>query len=205
MKTKEFKAGQTAFIVYKERSHLPFTKRECIVEKAGSKYVYTDRYLSTKYEESVRGDKVNYLVNLSPLNFEEFLFKNEKEADAFIEIDYKKKRIVEAVSLRGLSEMSDNRIREIYDILTKSDVCDELVEQKAADEAYLKKEENVVYWDVIDDIAEKCICEILKQSNVPVDVQNIDLVGLIKETSGLIVSTLEDKFGADFNFIDCDY
>lgn len=118
MNIKDFKAGDTVYCVFKERSHFPFSKRECTVTKVGNKYVFTDNSSHNRFKK-VYEDEKNFLSNPNSINYEELLFKTEAEADIFIEIEEKKKEIINYISHQNLSKCSDEKIREIYETITR--------------------------------------------------------------------------------------
>ena len=118
MDIKNFNLGDTVYCVYKERSHFPFSKRECKVTRIGNKYVFTDNSKHNRFEK-VYKDAKNYLSNPNSINYEELLFKTEAEADLFIEIEEKKKEIINYISWQNLSTCSDEKIREIYETITR--------------------------------------------------------------------------------------
>lgn len=75
------------------------------------------------------------------------------------------------------------------------------------EEAALKKKGNMAMWDGIDGIAEECIRQIAEYSEKKVDFDNFEdeLVDLQKEVVEIIVKSLEEKFGAEFVYADCNY
>ena len=78
------------------------------------------------------------------------------------------------------------------------------------DNAYLHKKGNVAMWDAIDAATEKYIEQILEFSEKKVDRESKDdyeqeLLDLVKEITEKVIDALEERFGAEFVYVDCNF
>ena len=81
---------------------------------------------------------------------------------------------------------------------------------KTTDYATMGKKGNMVYWDAIDNLTEEYVRQLLELSITPLKVDTDEdeddvFMDVSKEITELAVKLLEERFGADFPYIDEDY
>lgn len=74
----------------------------------------------------------------------------------------------------------------------------------------MSKKGNMAYWDSIDELAEDYVRELLAYSQSPLKVDEDEdeddvFMDVSKEITELAVRLLEERFGADFPYVDENY
>lgn len=81
---------------------------------------------------------------------------------------------------------------------------------KVSDYATTSKKGNMAYWDSIDNLAEEYVRQLLEfsQSPIKVDIDEDEdnvFMDVSKEITELAVKLLEERFGANFPYVDENY
>jgi hypothetical protein len=78
------------------------------------------------------------------------------------------------------------------------------------EELMMNKKNNMAYWDSIDSLAEEYVRQLLEfsQSSIKVDTDEDEddvFMDVSKEITELAVKLLEERFGANFPYVDENY
>lgn len=157
----------------------------------------------SKYGE-VRNDYYNEKENKVYIDAW-FTYDDNEEGIVVAKVNYKTKE----VEYLDEDARTDEYVQEVINETLKN-IDDGDFEIKFEEEVKMNKKNNMAYWDGIDGLAEDYVRELLAYSQSPtkVDVDEDEddvFMEVSKEITELAVKLLEERFGADFPYVNENY